>query len=193
MASYYLSLYRLSMSSSYLLPFINLPPPVYASFPNCTTKNSLKSFDTLQVKFDLSISALYQYNSISSFLSKHPPPSLYLPGPLWQFLSSPHTKIKGISLFYNLLQNKLSFYKTKHMLAWEEELGDSFSDVQWQSAIRRTYRAFKCVTRWEQSQKSSPDGTSCLIAYLNFINNWTHSVGTAADMCVPSITYSGSV
>lgn len=39
------------------------------------------------------------------------------------------------------------------MIKWEQDLNTSFSATQWQTAIRSTYKASRCVTHWEQSQK----------------------------------------
>lgn len=59
--------------------------------------------------------AYYTYRRISTFLHKHPPPCMMIPENVWNFLFSPTSIHKGISLFYNILQNK------PPMLKWEED------------------------------------------------------------------------
>lgn len=114
--------------------------------------NQLKSFESLQAEYDHPKSAYYSYMRVSSFLSKHAPPSLQISSKIWKFLCSLHPTQKGISLFYNSLQHKLIFSKTLPMLKWED-LHTSFPETQRIRAIRCNYTLTHCVAHWEQSQK----------------------------------------
>ena len=76
-----------------------------------------------------------------------------LPWQIAQFLLSKNTTIKGISLFYSLLQNKQVFTKTSTMQAWERDFKMIYTDKQWLMAFKTTYVSTKCANLWELYQK----------------------------------------
>ena len=114
---------------------------------------TLKSFQALQGEFGLADTDSYRYLQISHFLKKSPQTSTALPWRAMLYFTNPTTNIKGISLFYNLLNNKNIFIKTSNMDTWERDIGATFSDDQWQSALRSTFSATKSVNLWELSHK----------------------------------------
>lgn len=54
---------------------------------------------------------------------------------LWQYYGDTVKSVKGMSLIYNLLQDKLTFHKTKSMTKWETDLNSSFSNDQWKKLL----------------------------------------------------------
>lgn len=69
------------------------------------------------------------------------------------FWSSDAQHLKGIKLFYNLLQDKGKFIKEAALKRWEQDLKVSFSDSQWTKAIHYNHSSSKCINYCELSQK----------------------------------------
>lgn len=90
----------------------------------------LKSFSDLQVEFGLEDYDSYRYLQIVHLLRRNTQTSTLLPWRVMLYLTNPTTNIRGISLFYNLLNNKTVFVKTSNLVAWERDLGATFSDYQ---------------------------------------------------------------
>lgn len=63
----------------------------------------------------------------------------------------PH--MKGISLFYQILQDKISFTKSNSQFKWEWDLETSFTDDQWVAALNAPFKASKSASLWELSYK----------------------------------------
>lgn len=57
-----------------------------------------------------------------------------------------------ISLFQNILQDKLSFTKSKRILKWDEDLSTSYSVSKWCTALKVIYGSIHCVQHWELVQ-----------------------------------------
>lgn len=68
--------------------------------------NVLKAFPDLQREYRLPSSDLYIYLRTRHCLHTSPPWERNIPRPTWLFLSNPKPMQKGISLFYNILQQK---------------------------------------------------------------------------------------
>lgn len=114
---------------------------------------SLKTFRSLQIEYDLTSRDYYTYLQITHFLCSFPMTVITLPWNINQFYSNINTRIKGVSLFYKMLNNKEVYTKTSAMLAWERELGVSYTPDHWQKAPRMTYMATRSVNLWELTQK----------------------------------------
>lgn len=69
------------------------------------------------------------------------------------YLTNPNTPIKGVSLFYNFINQKSIYIKAPSMKTWELDLMSSFTPKQWQSSLTSTYTASKSANLWELSQK----------------------------------------
>lgn len=72
-----------------------------------------------------------------------------IPTPAWAFLSSSPPLKKGITLFYNIFQQKTNFAKSAPHLQWEADLKQSFTSLQWHRACRITLKATSCSTLWK--------------------------------------------
>lgn len=62
----------------------------------------------------------------------------------WEHLTNTCHKTKGISLFYNILHHKLHFTKSAPHTHWENDLGQAYTNQQWQRALQSIYKATKC-------------------------------------------------
>lgn len=82
-------------------------------------------------------------------LSNH----IYLSKETWRFYTTNPTPLKGISLFYNLFQQKLNFTKSHPYRRWESNLGMTITGSQWQYALWSLYKDSRCINHWELSQK----------------------------------------
>lgn len=71
----------------------------------------------------------------------------------WKYFSNASAATKGITLFYNLLQGKTSFSKLPPMLKWERDLGCSFSDSQWLTALNSNFKVTHSSNLWELTFK----------------------------------------
>lgn len=86
----------------------------------------------------------------------------------WRFLSALPPTPKGISVFYNLFQDKLTYTKSPSYLKWETDLGTSYTSKQWQSAFKSIYKASHCMNHWELSQKLHWDAISLPYVHPKF-------------------------
>lgn len=108
-----------------------------------------KTFRSLQIEVDLTSHEYYTYLQIYHFLRSNSNTTMSLPWNIVQFYSNPISKTKGISLFYKMLNNKEVFTKTSNIIAWEREIGASYTSDQWQKALRETYVVTKSVNLWK--------------------------------------------
>lgn len=92
---------------------------------------SRKTFRSLQVEFGLEGADYYTFIRISHFLKTNPPLSFQLPWKIALYLTKHFTNIKGISLFYNTISEKQMFSRSSNIVAWERDLGISYSSEQW--------------------------------------------------------------
>lgn len=83
--------------------------------------STIKSFTTLQSEYGLADNDHYRYLQIAHFFHKSPTTSIKVPWRVYLYLTNPNTNIKGISLFYNILNNKQVFKKSNNILAWEHD------------------------------------------------------------------------
>ena len=113
----------------------------------------LKSFQSVQSEFDLPHTSYSQYAQIVHYLQKLGNLCQYIHSLAWAFLTSPVQQKKGISLFYNLLQQKRIFTKSSSHLLWERDLQCSFTDDQWHMACKANQSASNCTSLWEFSTK----------------------------------------
>lgn len=72
--------------------------------------------DSLREECDLYKSDQFAFIHISKFLGKHPLSIDSIPLSVWQYFPLEITTVKGISLFYNILQHKLFFTKPPPLL-----------------------------------------------------------------------------
>lgn len=114
---------------------------------------TMKRFRALQIEFDLEESEHYRYLQICHFLRTNSPLSIQLPWRITLYLTKHSTNIKGISLFSNALNDKLTFTKHSHIEAWKRQLKEHYTPDQWQHALQTTYTSFKCNNLWELTQK----------------------------------------
>lgn len=78
---------------------------------------TLKTFRAVQLKYGIKDHDHYRYLQISNFLHTNPHSTTYLPWRAVLYFTNPSTKIKGISLFYNMLHNKNKFTKSRTVKA----------------------------------------------------------------------------
>lgn len=69
------------------------------------------------------------------------------------FYNNTRPNVKGITLFYNLAQDKHVFKKSTTIRKWERELGITFSDTQWLNALKEIHKSSHCVKHWEMTIK----------------------------------------
>ena len=115
--------------------------------------NALKSFLKIQEEFCIPATDYYLYLQISHLLGSLPSPDITLCRQGWSFFSEPSLSAKGTSLFYHLLQDKLTFYKSTPYQRWETDLGETYTPRQWQAAFKSIYQASKCANHWELAHK----------------------------------------
>lgn len=112
-----------------------------------------KTFSSLQIEYGLSNLDYYTYLQINHFICSNLNTAITLPWKVTLYYTKPHTKTKGISLFYNLLNRKDVFTKTSHIQAWKKDLSTKFSSEKWQTALRITYAATRSVNLRELTPK----------------------------------------
>lgn len=71
---------------------------------------SIKTFGALQLEYGLDNNDHYRYLQIAHFIQNTSQISTMLPWRASLYLTNPTTNIKGMSLFYNLLNNKKHLY-----------------------------------------------------------------------------------
>lgn len=71
----------------------------------------------------------------------------------WSFLTSSTPIQKGITIFYNIFQQKCTFTKSSPYKQWEDDLGQSFKTYQYTKACKTTQKATCCWTLWELTIK----------------------------------------
>lgn len=113
--------------------------------------NTLKPFDVLAKEYTLSPTDFYKYIQLSHFLKSLKSHCIRIQDIVWQFYTKTPITPKGISLFCNLFQNKVTFTKPPPFKKWELDLEESFSKAQWQSTLRTVYKISRCVNHWELS------------------------------------------
>lgn len=106
-------------------------------------------------KNQLPNSDLSLYIHMKHYLTTSPLWSCKIPQPAWILLSAPIARQKGISLFYNLFQQKSIFTNTTPLLKWESNLGCTYTIEQWSKACSSIYKATDCSTLWELTIKLS--------------------------------------
>lgn len=91
---------------------------------------------------------------ILHFLSSHPIPEIHIPSKAWQFYSPQKLNTKGISFFYNIIQDKRTFRESNAMNKWESQI-TTFTDDQWKTAFREIHKASHCVGHWKMMLRIS--------------------------------------
>lgn len=111
------------------------------------------SFPDIQTKFSIPSSEFLTYLQISSLLEQlnifHTP----IPTQIWKHLKSSNFKAKGISLIYEQLNSKSVFLKLNPLIKWEKDIGKSFTEKQWLSAIKCNHRFSRCLNYEELAVK----------------------------------------
>lgn len=111
---------------------------------------SLQPFATLQAKYGLPSMHHFKYAQITHLKSQ-----LFkqqaIPSRIMTLLSCyPQLVTKGSKLYYNLATHNDVFSKTPNIIKWETDLGQQFSSLQWQKAIRWAHKSSSCANRREQ-------------------------------------------
>lgn len=88
------------------------------------------------------------YKSNIVYTTFHTPPHS-IHASAWSFLTSSTPLRKGITLFYNIFQQKQTFVKSPSHIQWETDLQQSFTPMQWYEACKTTQKASSCSTLWE--------------------------------------------
>lgn len=115
--------------------------------------NLLKPFTSLQEVFSIPATDYFKYMQIRHCILRNPHPHLYLHKTAWKYLSSDNSCFKGITIFYNLLQDKTTFVQSPPMIRWEKGIGHSFSPSQWSAAILTSNKAIPSSNLWELTLK----------------------------------------
>lgn len=87
------------------------------------------------------------------FLTKHPIPALATHPKVWSFYISISKKVKGTSLFYNILQDKDNLCKSSTVTKWETDFRSTFTPSQWRAAFNSISKVTHCVSHWEMALK----------------------------------------
>lgn len=117
------------------------------------TNGSLRSFQSVKSEFDLPHTSYFQYAQIGHCLQSLGNFCQHIHTLAWTSLTSPVHQKKGISLFYNLLQQNQTFTKSSSHLIWEQDLQHSFTLDQWHVSCKANQSASKCTSLWELSVK----------------------------------------
>lgn len=117
------------------------------------SNNLLRPFTSLKDSFHLTPLDYYKYTQITHCLLRTPQLHTDVHPLVWTYLSSLTANTKGISLFYNMLEDKTSFSKSPPLLKWERDLGCSFTESQWRTALKTNYKASRSSKLWELVHK----------------------------------------
>lgn len=98
-----------------------------------------KPFPEIIGQYDIPPTKLYSYILITIFMGNYPIPMIKLPPLIQTYYGSPTSCLKGISLFYNTLQCKTTFCKSRPLLKWEEDLQNTYTPAQWLQAFKFTH------------------------------------------------------
>lgn len=139
----------------------NIPMISLKSFPSQQVNNvqdlyhnkTPKSAACLMKDHNMPHNMLFTCLRVAHLTHKHPWNDIHLPTPVWQHLTQGSLHNKGISLYYNLLQGKTKFQKSKTHFRWDRDMETSISDKQWQFAFKTIQTASHCTTHWETSLK----------------------------------------
>ena len=113
----------------------------------------IKTFSSIQSEYDLPHTNEFQYTQLMHCLYKLGNISKQVNASAWTYFSSPIRQNKGISLFYQLMQQKRVFNKSASHLLWEKDLKCSFTNDQWRLACKANQSATRCTSLWELSIK----------------------------------------
>lgn len=90
---------------------------------------------------------------VAHLTHKHPRNGVHLPNLAWLHLTRKSSHTKGIYLYYNLLQEKTKFQKSRAHTRWEMDLKTPITDNQWQFTFKTIQTVSHCTTHWETSLK----------------------------------------
>lgn len=89
---------------------------------------------------------LFQYIRITHCLLHSPGIVQHIPKLTWNFWIDKLSHMKGNSLLYQLLQDKISFTQSNSQIKWEWDLGTSFTDDQWVAEINPPFKVSKSAS-----------------------------------------------
>lgn len=115
--------------------------------------NNLMPFKDIQTKYNLHSSEFLTYLQIASLYKWLNTPNTPIPTPVWKFLNSNNLKAKGISLLYDLINDKSAFTKINPKIKWERDIGKNFTNSQWLSAIKCNRQFSRCSNYEELAAK----------------------------------------
>lgn len=107
------------------------------------------NLEELKSKYKIPLKIQFTCIRIVHFLNTNPIPTFKLHSKAWEFYLSHKRRVKGISLFYNILQDKLNFSKSNCMLNWENDLCETYSPSQSQATFWSISQAFHCTSHVE--------------------------------------------
>lgn len=120
---------------------------------NILLNDKPKPFTLLQQEFSLPQTDLFTYMRVAHCLRDSHLRVYTVHPKAFEHLTSSTPKHKGISLFYNIMHHKLQFTKKPPHIHWEHDLGQTYTEHQWQKALQPIYKSTKCTTLWETTQK----------------------------------------
>lgn len=117
------------------------------------SQGTILPFTSLQERHNLATTDLYRHMQITHCIRHNPYLCASLPTQAFLYLTSSTTSRKGISTFYNLLNEKSTFSKLTPMLKWESDLNCTYSEAHWIKALNSIYKATTCTPLRELSIK----------------------------------------
>lgn len=111
------------------------------------------SREVLVKKFEVPNTKNFSMLQIHNFLFTSPFLKTFIHPNAWHFLTILPCPSRGISFFYNLLQNKIAFTKANPILKWEMDLNAPFSASQLRKTLQYTYTTSDFVSNWELTHK----------------------------------------
>lgn len=128
----------------------------YCKIRNTSTewvKQGYNFYNELPVRYkELVLGKIEKCSRLKNFL---PHNNITIPTTIWQYLTNYRDqRVRGISLFYNLLTTYPTDYKNPHMLKWEKDLSQTFTGTQWRKVILIFRKASSCTDHWDNSPKN---------------------------------------
>lgn len=110
--------------------------------------SSILPFESLCHRFSLPDMERFNYMRINSIIKSWSNLTLSLPPHLFSYLLVNPLPTRGISLCYNLIDNKKEFYRSKNINIWEAALQHRYSAIQWKAAFSANHSATANVELW---------------------------------------------
>lgn len=118
-------------------------------------KGKIIPFQLLKQKHSLLSSDHYTYMRIATFLKAHPLIPTRIPHETWSFWNNVHKTTKGISLFYNLLQQKKNLLIPHLFRSGKKDFATLFSVEQWKKAVKYNQCYTRSTTYWDGTKNTT--------------------------------------